>query len=158
MLKKTTVSVHKSQDEISKVLRELGARGVQFTDNFDENKITIRFAKEVDGNLRTVTISPRVPDPPKSRKTSKGKKSQEDQLAQMKRATYRAVLLLWKAQLAAIEYGIISFEDMFLSHFEWMLDGKTTTVGEIVKAGILNSLQLPANVANSDDVVDAEPS
>ena len=52
---------------------------------------------------------------------------------QMARATYRALHYWIKSQYEAVQFGLFSFEDAFLSHFEWMLDnGQATTVGKII--------------------------
>jgi hypothetical protein len=54
-----------------------------------------------------------------------------------------------------VEYGLISFEDIFLSHFEWMVEGKKTTVGELVKPRLANgNYLLGAPKHESEEVVD----
>ena len=130
--KTTTVPIARSQEAIRKLLINFGVRGVQFSENFESGEINVRFAKEMTGNLRTVSVSMHVPEPPKPKRRIT-RKSIADRKEQMTRATYRALRDWLKSQFVAVEFGLLSFEDIFLSHFEWMIDGQTTTVGAILK-------------------------
>ena len=73
---------------------------------------------------------------------------------QMARATYRALHYWLKSQYEAVQFGLFSFEDAFLSHFEWMLDGQQTTVGRIILPRLPSSNLLPTRTASSDDVIE----
>lgn len=117
----TEVAVSKSQEQIRKLLIQFGVRGIQFAEDFETGLINLRFAKAVDGNLRTVSIIIHVRE---------GKSN----LEQRTKETYRSLLNWMKAQLVAEQDKLFATEDLFLSHFEWMLkDGRTVTVGEFVK-------------------------
>ena len=167
----TSVPVEKSKEYIRKLLIQQGARGVQFTEEFPTvstlGQINVRFAKEIDGSLRTVSVSLVVPKPPEpKRKTpprrrylGNGKwsqpKSARDRNEQMEQATYRALHWWLKSQFEAVEFGLLSFEDVFLSHFEWMVDGQRTTVGALIKPRLPYSGNLLA-APSRDDVVDGE--
>jgi len=130
--KTTTVPIARSQEAIHKLLINFGVRGVQFSENFESGEINVRFAKEVVGNLRTVSVAMHVPEPPKPRRRITSK-SAADRKEQMTRATYRALHDWLKSQFVAVEFGLLSFEDVFLSHFEWMINGEATTVGALIK-------------------------
>ncbi len=130
--KTTTVPIARSQEAIRKLLINFGVRGVQFSENFESGEINVRFAKELAGNLRTVSVSMHVPELPKLRRRNT-RKSTNERKEQMTRATYRALHDWLKAQFVAVEFGLLTVEDVFLSHFEWMIDGQTTTIGAILK-------------------------
>lgn len=132
--KTTAVPVARSQEQIRKLLMQFGAAGVQFSENFESGEVNVRFAKSVAANLRTVSVSMHIPEPPKpKRRTMRGRgKSDTDRREQMAKATYRALHDWLKAQFVAVEFGLLTFEDVFLSHFEWMIDGQQTTVGKIL--------------------------
>lgn len=133
--KNTAVPIARSQEAIRKLLVNFGVRGVQFSEDFESGDINVRFAKMVNENLRTVSVSMRIPEPPKvRRRTSRGSKSAADRKEQMARATYRALHDWLKSQFVAVEYGLLTFEDVFLSHFEWILEGgAVSTIGKIIK-------------------------
>lgn len=123
----TRVPVSRSQEQIRQMLIKFGVRGIQFAEDFETGLINLRFAKLDEGNMRTVNVIIRVRE---------GKSPAE----QRTRATYRSLFNWMKAQLVATEDGLFSFEDIFLSHFEWMLkDGRTVTVGEFVKPRLGNT-------------------
>lgn len=163
--KNTSVSSSKSQEAIRKILIKSGVKGVQFSENFDENKITIKFAKEINGNFRTVSVSMIVPKPPESKRKRQvrytrgrmvyGKLPQEKQ-EQMNRATYRALHYWLKSQFEAVEFGLLTFEDVFLSHFEWMMaDGTKGTLGKLLQSQ-LNLPALESGVGKETDVIDGQ--
>lgn len=144
--KNTQVPISRSQEAIRKLLIGFNVRGVQFSEDFIDKKINVRFAKEVEHSVRTISVSMTIPDPPPSkRKRSvtyrRGRivysKTTADKQEQMARATYRALHDWLKSQFVAVEFGLLTFEDVFLSHFEWILpDGTISTVGQIVKPRI----------------------
>jgi hypothetical protein len=122
-----------------------GAGGVQFAEDFIEGMVNVRFAKRAGDDWRTVSVTMKIPDPPKhSRRGRHSTKSELDRREQMARATYRALHDWLKAQFVAIEFGLLSFEDVFLSHFEWMIDGQRTTVGRMIIPRLSNDHLLPS--------------
>lgn len=163
----TQVPTARSQEQIRKLLLNSGARGVQFSEDFEAHDINIRFAKDVNGAMRTISVSLHVPEAPKPKRQSRTgrfnsrthrmsyNKTQEERQEQMARATYRALHDWLKAQFVAVEYGLMSFEDVFLSHFEWMIDGQRTTVGAVIKPRLESSSgRLLPSGHNNDDVID----
>lgn len=111
--KQTRVPVSRTQEAIRKLFRQHGVMGCQFTDNFEAEEIALRFVKRIHGIPRTVRIV--LP--------AEGNEKQ----------AYRAMYYWLKSQMEAVEFGLLSFEHIFLAHFEWMLEtGETTTVADIV--------------------------
>jgi len=138
----TTVPIERSKEAIRKLLIHAGVKGVQFAENFETGEINVRFAKEVEGDLRTVSVTMQVPEPPpvkrkRSWRYSRGRivyaKTSGQRREQAERATYRALHYWLKSKFEAISFGLLSFDDEFLSHFEWVVDGQRTTVGALIK-------------------------
>jgi len=151
----TAVPVEKSKQKIRDLLISAGVRGVQFSEDFSTGAINVRFAKEVDGNMRTVSVTMKIPEVPESRRTSYRRwnryagrtvsYSPKNKKEQMERATYRALHYWLKSQFEAVDFGLLRFEDVFLSHFEWIIKGETRTVGELVLPHLSNGSNfLPA--------------
>jgi hypothetical protein len=150
----TAVPVERSKQAIRDLLIKFGARGVQFSEDFETGLINVRFAKNVDGTMRTVSVTMRVPDPPRQKRPRRHAWSRHGRTImpktdairreQMARATYRALHYWIKSQYEAVQFGLFSFEDAFLSHFEWMLDGRATTVGKIILPRLPSSNLLAA--------------
>ena len=112
----TKVSVGRTQEAIRKLLIKYGARGCQFSEIFEPATIQLEFAKVVNDQPRTVRV--RIP-------IAEGKSVEQ---------TYRALYYWLKAQFEAVDFGLVSFEDIFLSHFGWMLPGgRMGTVGDMVR-------------------------
>lgn len=160
----TQVPVSRSQEAIRKLLINFGVRGIQFSEDFEDRRVNVRFAKEIGKQMRTVNVTMTIPEAPKpvrKRMVSYrgGKmvysKTQNERQEQMARATYRALHDWLKAQFVAVEFGLLSFEDVFLSHFEWVLDGQTTTVGALIKPKLEGRL-LTAGSAPESDVIEGE--
>ena len=143
--KSTSVPISRSQEQIRKLLIVSDVRGVQFSENFDSGEINVRFAKDIAGNIRTVSVSMHVPEPPKPkrRRTRYANKSEVERREQMTKATYRALHDWLKSQFVAVEFGLLTFEDVFLSHFEWLLNtGEKTTIGAMIKPCLETSTEL----------------
>ena len=64
--KNTQVPISRSQESIRKLLIGFNVRGVQFSEDFIDEKINVRFAKEVEHSVRTISVSMTIPDPPPS--------------------------------------------------------------------------------------------
>jgi len=162
----TDVPIYKSQDAIRKILVNHGVKGVQFSENFETREIIVKFAKDVAGNLRTVKVNMTIPEPPqpKRKRSSAGRysysshkmvynKTPAEKAEQMARATYRALHYWLKSQFEAVDYGLLSFESVFLAHFEWMIDGRPATVGSL----ILPYLETPQlRAPSAEEVLEGE--
>ena len=153
----TVVPVSRSQEAIRQMLIKFGARGVQFSEDFEDGRVNIRFGKMYNGNIRTVSVTMIVPEAPEPKRKGYRRyyhaarkfvdtKTRRDREEQMVRATYRALHDWLKAQFVAIDFGLLSFESVFLSHFEWILeDGQARTTGEMMIPLLNKTKQLPAS-------------
>lgn len=116
----TTVSVEKSRNEIEATLARYGAQ--QFMYGWDSQGALIAFVMEVEpGQKRQVHFRLPLPSRDEHRFThhSHGRRtaeSAERQWEQACRQRWRALLLVVKAKLEAVESGIASFEDEFLAY------------------------------------------
>ena len=124
----TSVSSEKSKAEIEKILNRYGA--TSFLSGWNEDTATIMF--KMDGR----TIRFLLPLPKKSdfiRTPGRGKiRSQEAQFQayeQAVRQRWRALALVIKAKLEAVESGITVFESEFLAHI--VLPGGATVYEHI---------------------------
>lgn len=135
--KDTTVTVDKSQAEIERTLMRYGATG--FMRGWDKDKAFLAF--QVEG--RRVRFIVPMPDKEDYKRTPfKGKlrseKSQYDAWEQACRQRWRAMALVVKAKLEAIEVGISTFEDEFMA-FILLPNGQT--VGQWMSPQIENAYQ-----------------
>jgi hypothetical protein len=112
----TTVPPEKSRSEIERLVTKYGAS--RFVSGWEEKSAAVLF--EMKG--RRVRFSLPMPDP-KDRRFTHGKSSwtlpatkQKALLDQAVRSSWRALLLVIKAKLEAVETGITTFEDEFLAH------------------------------------------
>ena len=133
----TSVSVSKSQETVRAALRAAGARAVQFEEEWirdaaDENEaeaavIRVRFVWAIgDAFDQTVRVRLEVrPLPPESGARGAWRVSPE----QRERQAWRALAWYLKTMLEAAAFGLLKFEDVFLSFVEGE-DGRT--VGERV--------------------------
>jgi hypothetical protein len=119
----TSVPVARSQEAIRKALRAAGAVGVQFDEEWSTDDPTVcrvRFAWELEsGQVTTVRLDARTL--PADRRIS---------VEQRERQAWRGLAWYLESNLKAATFGLVSFEQIFLAHFEAMGDG--TTVGEVL--------------------------
>lgn len=108
--KTTKVPVRQSRDEIEKTLTRYGAD--QFAYGWSGAKATIAF--RADGRFVRFTVA--IPESP-----------------QEERQRWRALLLVIKAKLEAVDSGIATFEEEFLAH---ILLPSGRTVGDEVAPAI----------------------
>lgn len=132
---KTSVSVAKSRMEIEETVTRYGAKG--FMSGFDESRAFIAF-EIAERRVKFILV---LPDRNGAQfRTTPGGKRQLDADGRLKaweqacRQHWRALYLVIKAKLEAVQTGITCFEDEFMAHIV-MPDGRT--VGEHVRPGIL---------------------
>lgn len=139
--KETSVSIERSQSAIRELLRKYGAGGLQFNEDFAKNSIILRFSYSVNGSeagptLYFVRLQAQVPAVKQIRgKYTMRKRSQaaiDRELDQNHRAAWRAVYYALKSRMESITYGIETFEEAFLAHFEAGIgpEGRPVTIGE----------------------------
>lgn len=162
----TSVPTHKSQEGIRKILQAHNVRGVQFAEDFETRQVNVRFAKEVHGNMRTVSVSMTIPEAPTKRKRRRATrfvrgrmvydKTPAEKQEQMARATYRALHYWLKSQFEAVDFGLLTFEDVFLSHFEWIIKGQAVTTGALIQPYLERpALKAPPNL---EEIIEGEVS
>ena len=112
----TQVSSNRSRDEIERTLIRYGATGFMY--GWQENQAIIAF----QASGRHVKFAFLMPDKKSTIicKTKTGRAKSETQIEQAYeqavRQRWRALALVIKAKLEAVEAGITCFEDEFLSH------------------------------------------
>lgn len=131
----TSVPIARSRGEIDKLLRDWGAKGIQWSDDYENDRTMLRFVWVFDGvdymarfvinlpkkeSLEDLAIDGRTGDvnENKMRKLMDARGKQENR-----------ILLLWlKAALNAVASGMVSAETLFLP----FLEGKNgETVAEV---------------------------
>ena len=150
----TSVSVERSKAEIERTLQRYGAS--QFIYGWDHQEAVIGFVVKNDEQMRQVRFKVKVPDRAQFVKTPTGRRRSSSQAEreweQAQRQRWRALLLVIKAKLEAIEAGIATFEDEFLAYTmlpsgetvgEWI----TPQLDEVYEKGVMPGtlrLALPA--------------
>jgi len=124
----TTVSVERSKEEINKLLKKFGCMGIQWT--WLEGVEILRFIHkfEFEGVERGITFEINIPDMGRYR----GHYSDRT-FVKNERQAFRLVVHIIKAKLTAVETGIETFENEFLSKILYQLpNGRTQKVGEVI--------------------------
>lgn len=131
--KHTDVAAEKSQRHIKILLYNYGATGIQFTEEFVENKIQMRFRYDLNGEgkktIYMVRMEAQIRQPSRQPKTRDQRFRAREQ---GERAAWRAIFYALKSRMVSIDYGIETFEQAFLAHFEAGIDehGHAVTIGE----------------------------
>jgi hypothetical protein len=124
----TTVSSEQSRMEIERTLKRYGADAFAYMSGRD--RAAIEFAKD-DRRVRFVLAMP-DPDSDEFVRHSRGKRTAEQALKLYEQATrqrWRALALVVKAKLEAVEAGISEFEDEFLANI--VLPGGGTVADQV---------------------------
>lgn len=146
----TRVPVERSRAEIEQTLVRYGARA--FSYGWDGERAVIMFEAE-DRRIRFDIPMPEVNaftyTPTGQRRSNS---AAEDFRAKAVRQRWRALLLIIKAKLEAVESGIVSFEEEFLAHImlpdgskvsQWM----TPQLQEVYETGQMPELLPPSRLA-----------
>lgn len=145
---KTSVSVERSKGEIEQILTRYGADEFGYAANHEQAMVQF---KAQDRHVRFIITQPRRDDPLFTH-TEKNKKRTEIQAEkeweQARRQRWRALALVVKAKLEAVETGITTFEEEFLAHI-LLPNGQTvaeTAIPALAKAYKTGKMQtlLPA--------------
>lgn len=120
----TTVSVERSQAEVERILQRYGA--TSFMRGWDANRAVLAFTI----NKRQIRMIVAMPARDEFKYTAQGKlRTSASAITasweQACRQRWRALALVVKAKLEAVEAGISTFEDEFLAHIV-LPDGSTT--------------------------------
>lgn len=124
----TEVPVVKSKQTIEQLLREHGAEA--YHTGWDQTRDIIEFSWR-DKQIRFVLPRPKAED---HRRTAQGwtrsARQVEDALRQADRQRWRALYLVVRAKLEAVEAGIAIFEEEFMAFI--VVPGRNVTVGELL--------------------------
>jgi hypothetical protein len=118
----TKVTADRSRAELERVLQRYGATA--FSYGYDEQRTVIMFAAQ-DRHVRF-----EMPAPPTSEYAytetgvARGAQAREAAREKAMRQRWRALVLVVKAKLEAVESGLVSFESEFLAHVV-LPDGST---------------------------------
>lgn len=154
----TEVAVEKSRAEIERLLSRYHCKSFASGIDHEAHRATVQFS----AHNRIVKFEIGLPDPKDPRwRAMKGSYLQrtpagvEKVVAQEERTRWRALLLVIKAKLEAIESGIATFEDEFLAHV--LLPNQQTVaeyVGPVVAQIYETGRMPPARQLTTGDVVD----
>ncbi len=128
----TATPVAASQEAIRRILSKYGADGVQFSEEWKERRIMVRFLYSVGAVQYSVIF--KVPISEISRVSERGRERKQsvidDLQARAHRGIWRAVFWAIKSRMEAVEFGIETFQEAFMSHFE--LPGTDKTIGDAI--------------------------
>lgn len=146
----TDVPVGRSQDQIRQSLVKAGALGVQFEEEWgDDPMCRVRFAWPVEGAGQRVVVRIEVtPLPPGDDPAQRAKRRRAFVDAeQRQRQAWRGLAWYLDSTLkAAAVFGLVRFEDVFLSFIEDPSSGRT--IGDVVIPQLQEGrLALPAGDA-----------
>lgn len=134
----TSVPVVRSQEQIRRLLRDAGAQSVQFTEEWGETPIFhVRFVWPLGEQHQAVRLqcSPLASDKRWS-------------IEQRERQAWRGLAHYLEGTIKAATFGLIKFEDIFLSFME--LEPMGRTLGEVVLPQIASGqLALPKIAGSS---------
>lgn len=126
----TSVAISRSQEQIRKLLRDAGAGGVQFSEEWgDPPAYCVRFTWTMaapDADAQGVSQTVRLKVNPLSESHKGVVKSAE----QRERQAWRGIAHYLEGTIKAATFGLIRFEDIFLSFME--LEPMGRTLGEAV--------------------------
>lgn len=126
----TSVPVERSKQQIRNALQKAGARAMQLEETWDAEgrveKCLIRFAWPTDAGVMLRIRMEATPLPPEPRTDYRG--GWKVDAAQRERQAWRGLAWYLESLVKASTFGLISFEQIFLAHFEDSVTGKT--IGE----------------------------
>lgn len=137
----TSVSVSRSQAQIRDLLKKHGARGLQFTEDFQSSEQVFRFAfplPSTEERKREVVVP--VCLKLDVRKAAENLPQTKDVWERALRQVHRALYWWLKSQLEAVEFGLLDFTDVFLSYLEVEHKGNVGTIGNIIKPSLATAL------------------
>lgn len=128
----TSTSVSKSQENIRQILAKYGADGVQFSEDWKGMVLLIRFLYSIKDIQYSVLF--KIPIPKAEAQSPTGRARKPIQLIklqeQLERGIWRAAFWAIKSRMEAVDFGIETFQEAFLSHFE--VPGTGKQIGEIL--------------------------
>ena len=131
----TRVPVSKSQEDIRELLARFGANKVAFEEDLKKGTQILRFEYPMENEI-TVPIQFKIEIKGIKEwleENGRGSWNNEFVWKQTKKVAWRHILDWVKANLNLVEFGLIPFENMFLSYFSRVLpDGTYKSLGEAI--------------------------
>lgn len=129
----TRVPISKSQEDIRDLLARFGALKVAFEEDFEKGTQVLRFEYPVE-NKMTVPVQFKIQIKgifEWLENNGRSSWNKEYLFKQAKKVAWRHIFDWVKANINLVEFGLISFENMFLSYFSHVLpDGTYKSLGE----------------------------
>jgi len=131
----TRVPISKSQEDIRNILAKFGAMKVTFEEEFETGTQTLRFTYPIS---ETTTVPVQLQIKIKGifdwlRENGRGTWTHEYIEKQSKKVAWRHIFDWAKVNINLSEFGLIPFENMFLSYFSQVLpDGTYQSLGEVI--------------------------
>lgn len=144
----TKIDPYKSMAEISRLLENAGALGIQWTSLFNENKVSVAFIldTEIDGVQKQFTAKIDAPYFAESKRIYNPKtlRTEKTIIPNWSRSL-RIMFWYIKSKIEAVQYGLVSAEREFLSNIAFRLpSGMETTVGNLIgRKAVDGTLALP---------------
>ena len=125
----TSVSVERSKDQIRRFLKDAGALGVQFEEEWGEQPICrVRFVWPISDEQKQIVRLEVTPLAPSAGGYGRGPKITAEQ---RERQAWRGLAHYLEGTIKAATFGFIRFEDIFLSFME-VGNGDTRRIGDVV--------------------------
>lgn len=128
----SSTPVAKSQEDIRRILSKYKADGVQFSEDWKTMTLFVRFLYTIGMTQHAVVF--KVPIPKADHISERGRKRTAIQTQklqeQYERGIWRAVFWAIKSRMEAVDFGIETFAEAFLSHFEIPETGQQ--IGEVL--------------------------
>jgi hypothetical protein len=129
---KSSTPVAKSQEDIRRILAKYKADGVQFSEDWKTMILLVRFLFTIGNMQHTVVF--KVPIPKAEKYSDAGRMRSASAVQQLQeqyeRGIWRAVYWAIKSRMEAVDFGIETFAEAFLSHFEIPETGQQ--IGEVL--------------------------
>lgn len=139
----TSVPVSRSRGDIDKLLRDWGAQGIQWTDDYERDRIMLRFVWPRGEQRFMARFLIGLPDRKRLEqdaidgRTGRPSDRKLDVLMAVRGKREHRVLALWlKAALNAVDCGIVDAETIFLPFLEDK-NGKTISEIALPRLGVL---------------------
>jgi hypothetical protein len=138
----TSVPISRSRGEIDQLLRSWGAQGIQWTDDFEHDRVMLRFVWPRGEQRFMARFALSLQDREELKEEAKGvygtvREAYFEKLVQGRGKREHRVLLLWlKAALNAVDSGLIDAETIFLPFLEDR-NGKTIAEIALPRLGVL---------------------
>jgi len=137
----TSVPISRSRGEIDQLLRAWGAQGIQWTDDFEHDRVMLRFVWPRGEQRFMARFAISLQGREELEKEAAGvygiREAYLEKLMQGRGKREHRVLLLWlKAALNAVDSGLIDAETIFLPFLEDR-NGKTIAEIALPRLGVL---------------------